>query len=273
MGRRCQSSLAYRVYENGASGVEPTKTAFVLHGILGNKLNWRTFSQKLAAARPEWRFVTIDHRGHGDSPPLTPPHTIDACADDLLRLADELQVEPDAVMGHSFGGKVWVLDSLPGSVANDYAYRKVTASIERVLPVLKSIPLPIHSKKQLITDLTNKGISLGEAQWLTTNLKMISTNPETYTWKMSVPVIEELFQSFLANDLWPVVETTPEDTDIHFVQADRSRMWTPAVIERLNTLRHVKSNVHHYVLPNSDHWVHIDNPDGLLQIMLDNLPH
>ncbi|KAJ0410739.1 hypothetical protein ATCC90586_006842 [Pythium insidiosum] len=230
--QRCQSSLAYRVFEDAATGLEPTKTAFVLHGIL------------------------------------------------------------DAVMGHSFGGKVaikymdecvrqgwkvpeqvWVLDSLPGSVENDYAYRKVTASIERVLPVLKSIPLPIHSKKQLITDLTDKGISIGEAQWLTTNLKMISTHPETYTWKMSVPVIEDLFQSFLANDLWPAVEATPDGTDIHFVQADRSRMWTPAVAERLATLRQRKSNVHHYVLPNSDHWVHIDNPDGLLQIMLQNLPN
>jgi hypothetical protein len=32
---RAHSSLAYRVFEDAASGVAPTKTAFIMHGILG----------------------------------------------------------------------------------------------------------------------------------------------------------------------------------------------------------------------------------------------
>lgn len=32
---RDQSSLAYRVFEDTSSGVVPTKTAIVMHGILG----------------------------------------------------------------------------------------------------------------------------------------------------------------------------------------------------------------------------------------------
>lgn len=98
--------------------------------------------------------------GHGDSPSFTPPHDLKACANDILcvrvvqrapllrsmllthlsamtsGLASHLNVEPEAVFGHSFGGKValkylqecqqqsrtlpsqvWVLDSLPGTGA------------------------------------------------------------------------------------------------------------------------------------------------------------
>lgn len=32
---RMQSSLAYRIFEDTSSGVAPTKTALVMHGILG----------------------------------------------------------------------------------------------------------------------------------------------------------------------------------------------------------------------------------------------
>uniref|UniRef100_K3WZR1 AB hydrolase-1 domain-containing protein n=1 Tax=Globisporangium ultimum (strain ATCC 200006 / CBS 805.95 / DAOM BR144) TaxID=431595 RepID=K3WZR1_GLOUD len=286
---RMQSTLAYRVFEDTSNGFTPTKTALIMHGILGNKLNWRTFAMRLAAANPDWRFIALDHRGHGDSPSFSVPHTIEACADDVIKLAEELKVEPDAVFGHSFGGKialqylatcheqfrkppsqVWVLDSLPGTAETDYKTRNLTASIENVLPRLKEIPLPIHSKPQLIKDLTAKGIGLGEAQWLTTNLRLVSSQPEQYDWKMDVPVIEQLFQAFLSTDLWPVVSNNnsnaaDDETEIHFVYAERNSMWTPQVLRDLDALR--PRNVHRHLLQNSGHWVHIDNPNGLFAII------
>ncbi|EEY53155.1 serine protease family S33, putative [Phytophthora infestans T30-4] len=228
LARREKSTLSYRVFEDSSSGQEPTKTALVIHGILGNKLNWRTFSQKLTKANPDWRFICLD-----------------------------LRVEPTAVLGHSFGGKValtylqqcmqhdrappsqvWVLDSLPGTGATDYASRDLTNSIETILPVVKKIPLPIRSKAQLVKDLQGHGVALGEAQWLTTNLRLTSKNPELYEWKMDVDVIEQLFQSFLASDLWPVVENPPvtegKDVEIHFVHASKNNMWTSDLLDRLD---------------------------------------
>ncbi|TYZ61033.1 hypothetical protein PybrP1_012122 [[Pythium] brassicae (nom. inval.)] len=270
--RRLQSSLAYRVFEH--AGAAPTKTAVVMHGILGNKLNWRTFSMKLAAAFPDWRFVAVDHRGHGESPSLSAPHSIEACANDVIELADALRVVPDAVFGHSFGGKValqylatcaaqarplprqvWVLDSLPGTAATDYKNRRLTASIENVLPRLKEVPLPIRSKAQLVKDLTTKGIGLGEAQWLTTNLRLVSNQPEAYEWKMDVAVVEQLFDAFLATDLWPVVRArggggADRDTvEIHFVHAEKNTMWTPAILRELDGLAPANSPPSHRLPP------------------------
>ncbi|RLN31959.1 hypothetical protein BBO99_00003976 [Phytophthora kernoviae] len=292
MARREKSTLSYRVFEDSSSGKEPTKTALVMHGILGNKLNWRTFSQKLTKANPNWRFICLDLRGHGDSPSFSEPHNLEACANDVFKLAAHLKVEPTAVLGHSFGGKValtylqqcmkqsralpsqvWILDSLPGTGETDYASRDLTNSIETILPVVKQIPLPIQSKAQLIKDLQAKGVALGEAQWLTTNLRLTSKSPELYEWKMDVDVIEQLFRSFLTTDLWPVVEDPPasegKDVEIHFVHADRNNMWTPDLLDRLDA--QVENQVYHHLLQKSGHWVHIDNPVGLMQIIQSNM--
>lgn len=229
------------------------------------------------------------------------------------KLADHLKVEPTAVLGHSFGGKValtylqqcmhqdrappsqvWVLDSLPGTgntlssrldntlmISNlvltsrsqlgetDYASRDLTNSIETILPVVKKIPLPIRSKVQLVKDLQDQGVALGEAQWLTTNLRLANKSPELYEWKMDVDVIEQLFRSFLATDLWPVVENAPategKDVELHFVHASKNNMWTPDLLDRLDAQQ--ENQVYHHLLEKSGHWVHIDNPVGLMQII------
>ncbi|CAH0480515.1 unnamed protein product [Peronospora belbahrii] len=286
--RRDMNTLAYRVFEDLTSGKKPTKTALVMHGILGNKLNWRTFSQNMTKTNPEWRFVCLDLRGHGDSPSFSRPHTLEACVDDIFKLTADLKLELAAVLGHSFGGKValtyvqqcmkldrslpsqvWLLDSLPGTGETDYASRDLTSSIETILPVVKKIPLPIASKAQLVKDLQSYGVALGEAQWLTTNLRMSSRSPELYEWKMDVDVVEQLFRSFLATDLWPVVETPPrtkgKDVELHFVHASKNNMWTPELLDRLDAQQ--ENKVYHHVLEKSGHWVHIDNPVGLMKII------
>lgn len=60
--------------------------------------------------------------------------------------------------------------------------------------------------------------------------------------------------------------------EIAVVRAEKSDRWDPNVIERLDTLashngNESKGKVSVYVLPNSGHWVHVDNPKGLLDIV------
>ncbi|CAI5709622.1 unnamed protein product [Hyaloperonospora brassicae] len=285
---REESTLSYRVFEDTGVLNNAKKTAIVMHGILGNKLNWRTFALTLTKKNPDWRFICLDLRGHGDSPSFTKPHNLEACVEDIFKLTASLKVEPTAVLGHSFGGKValtylqqcmeqdrsppsqvWALDSLPGTGATDYASRDVTSSIETILPVVKKIALPIRSKAQLVKDLLGHGIALGEAQWLTTNLRLTNKSPELYEWRMDVDVIEELFRSFLATDLWPIVDSPPaargKDVELHFVHASKNRMWTTDIMDRLDAQQ--ESQVYHHLLEKSGHWVHIDNPTGLMEII------
>ena len=78
---------------------------FIIHGILGSGQNWRTFARKLQTRLPNLGIALIDLRNHGRSPRGVAPHTLRACAEDLLRLSADIG-EPDIVIGHSFGGKV-----------------------------------------------------------------------------------------------------------------------------------------------------------------------
>ena len=60
-----------------------------------------------------------------------------------------------------------------------------------------------------------------------------------------------------------MLEKKPQGLAVGFVRAEDSAfLWTDEVIDKLVDLG---NDVH--VLPDSSHWVHTDNPDGLLEIM------
>ena len=105
----------------------PARWLLMTHGIYGAGSNWRSIARKLHERRPDWGVVLFDLRGHGKSDGGEPPHTVAACAQDVLALIDELG-GVDAISGHSFGGKVvmatraaaparpiWVLDASPSA--------------------------------------------------------------------------------------------------------------------------------------------------------------
>ncbi|KAG9406379.1 hypothetical protein AC1031_002697 [Aphanomyces cochlioides] len=280
---RIASQLAHVLVKGQGDG--PKKTVVIMHGILGNKGNWGTFSRRIVNTFPDWQILGLDHRGHGDSPSMQPPHHLQACAQDVIDLLASLNITPDVVCGHSFGGKValtyldacrrenlpvpkdtWVLDALPGCEQTDYATRaqdKTFNSTDFVLPALMEVPLPITSKKGLVQLLEAKGFETGQAQWMTTNLKAISNSPEEYVWKMDLPVIHTLFRAFLTTDCWPILTYLPGNANVHFVRAEYNKFWTNEVVRRFDG----RDRVHLHLLEKADHWVHVDNPTGLFALM------
>ena len=89
-----------------ATSANPSRYMLVLHGIFGAGGNFRTFIRRLADTCPNWGFVLVDLRGHGQSLGAPPPHTVEASAQDLVHLGTHLGLEIRGIMGHSFGGKV-----------------------------------------------------------------------------------------------------------------------------------------------------------------------
>ncbi len=84
-----------------AAGAGPT--VVFMHGIGGNRSNWR---EQLAALAPEFRAVAWDARGYGDSDDYAGPLAFPDFAADLLRLLDHLDVERAHLVGLSMGGGV-----------------------------------------------------------------------------------------------------------------------------------------------------------------------
>lgn len=77
---------------------------------------------------------------------------------------------------------------------------------------------------------------------------------------------------------WSLLEQPPKGMEIDLVQAEKSDRWEPDTVHRLQTLssssqgsdRSKPSQVGKFslhLLPNSGHWVHVDNPKGLLDIV------
>jgi pimeloyl-ACP methyl ester carboxylesterase len=245
-------------------------TAFLVHGILGSASNWRSFVRRLvdgspAAARLRW--ILVDLRGHGDSSlvPAPAPHTVDACAADLARLAERLGVSVDLVIGHSFGGKValafaqdhsprtraaWFLDTPPGRQAEVSA----NDEIARMFAVLETFTEPLPGRAEVAWALRSRGLSQSLAQWMTTNMR--GTAETGYRWKFDLPVVRELVADYAALDLWPVVESPRPGLAVHGVLGQRSDRFTPEDRERLARLGST-------VLPDAGHWLHVDAPQAL----------
>mgnify|MGYP003331177400 CR=1 FL=1 len=79
--------------------------------------------------------------------------------------------------------------------------------------------------------------------------------------------------SFRKMDYWPILEHPPKGMEIVMVRAENSDRWDPRIVEKLESLDGRKndeseSRLSVVVLPKSGHWVHVDNPKGLLEIVI-----
>lgn len=264
-------------------GVPGGPTLLLAHGILGNRNNWRFFARRLAAALPAWRILVVDLRHHGDSQGAPPPDTVDACADDLAALAAALDVRPRAVIGHSFGGKVvlsyaarhatglhaaWVLDAPPGAGAllgEDH-------EVVRVFKALRELPMPLRRREQIVTELTARGLSMPMAQWMTTNLAPVDErDPDAgYAFRFNLDGAERLIADYFRWDAWPVLLAPRVGPEIHLVRAERSDRWDPQTLGRLEAIP-VGVPTFTHLLEDAGHWLHADNPTGLLALLVEGM--
>jgi pimeloyl-ACP methyl ester carboxylesterase len=261
---------------------QPRHTAFILHGILGSARNWLSFARRFVTQVPDWRLVLVDLRNHGDSHGAPPPHTLAACADDLAALAAHLGVVPEAVIGHSFGGKValayarehgaglrqcWVLDAVPGA-ANPRDIDGDTHEVVDVVGALRGVALPIASRAALQETLRASGFSESFAGWMTTNLRALDGGG--FTWRFSLDAADAMLASYFETDFWPFLNALPESLCVHVVRAARSDRWRSADLARFADAQS-GGDVRLHVLEDAGHWLHVDNPDGLMRLLAGGL--
>lgn len=74
-----------------------------LHGVGGNRSNWRAQLQALA---PEFHAAAWDARGYGDSDDYPGPMSFADCCDDAVRVLDQFGAATAHVVGLSMGGMI-----------------------------------------------------------------------------------------------------------------------------------------------------------------------
>lgn len=255
------------------------QTALVLHGALGSGQNFRSFIKRLSERRPDYAYVLVDLRNHGSSHPAPGPHTLQQCALDLVGVIEAHPELPKvtSIIGHSFGGKVaiqfvatapkphvdrlqqiWVLDSNPGPQEPGDNHE-----IARVVAAVRQVPLPLVSRQHVVDSLMQSGMSSGLSNWMTTN---VVREGNAYRWAFDLDGIVTLLGDYFSKDLWPFLAEPRVRPEIHFVVAERSDRWNGEMTEKARQLpQHSRATVH--ILPNSGHWVHVDNPEGLLDML------
>jgi pimeloyl-ACP methyl ester carboxylesterase len=270
-----------RVQHEGAA---PLRWVMFLHGILGRGANWQSFARKLVAARPELGAVLVDLRMHGDSV-LPPPHGLSAAAQDVSELLDHCAqggTPIDALAGHSFGGKlslevlrtravadvseVWMLDASP----SPRALRPNSDSTQRVLDALGATPARLPSRSAFIAELEERGVTRALAQWLAKNLVRAEEDATQLRFGLDLDAIRALLADHDRADLWSVLEAPSHGARIGVVLGGRSQTLSAEDRARFEALAARNALVLHN-LPDAGHWLHVDDPDGLLSILQQEL--
>lgn len=259
---------------DGAS-VAPGRVVWLLHGILGSGRNWRAFARRMVERCPSWRVVLVDLRGHGDSHGTKPPHTLDAAVDDLEALAFHRGEPPALVVGHSFGGKVamtwatranasprgfWALDATPWAIEAD----GIADDVVRVITQVRSMRPPFASHEQIRGAFLQAGFSEMLAGWMTTNVERAS---DGLRWRFDLEVVDALLRDYARTDLMERLRRGAAKVDI--VRAGRSDRWDSARLEELENIASTsEGRVSIHLLPEAGHWVHVDDPEGTLRLLV-----
>ena len=263
-------------YELQGDSSADKKSLFILHGLLGQGRNWRTFGRRLrrALGEDDWRIFLVDLRGHGKSSSMRGgPNTVTSAAHDVNNLAAELGTHPDVVVGHSLGGKValeysklasktprqvWSLDSVPGRVSGD------AHGVDEILKAIANLPRRIPSRRWLAEALPQ--FSPGLVDWIGSNLKNIDSKGDELEFVFDIDVAHDLYKSYRETDSWDAFENT-QTASMYVVKAANSTRWSNESIDRLKS----SSRSKFMELANAGHWVHTDNPDGLLEMLVSEI--
>jgi pimeloyl-ACP methyl ester carboxylesterase len=234
----------------------------LVHGILGSRRNLQSFANRILEANPSWQVILVDLRNHGDSPGastgISGPHSVEACATDVLSLLTTLRLFPSVIVGHSFGGKVvlsmaqqfaiasgattpgarlprpvdvWVLDTTPGEVRLGFSAENRQDHPEDLIQALMKFPSPVSQRRDVVNYLQSRGFSTDIARWMTTNLKAHATVPQALDWSFDLPGVAEMYQSYTSTDMTGLVRERPEGLALHFVRAERSTFrWDGQVV-------------------------------------------
>ena len=259
-----------------APGTLPDRWVLFLHGFLGAGRNWASIGRGLVRERPDWGVVLADLRLHGDSQGLAPPHTVAACASDVNSLILHLQGRETVIVGHSFGGKValaaarasgaslkqvWVMDSTPSA-------GRTEAGADRLLALMARLPQRFEERGEVVAAVQAAGFDVHIAEWVATNLVRRS---DGYHWKFDLAALDLLLEDFYREDLWSVVDPSVPGREVFFVRAARGSILDAASAARIGRLE-ANGECVRLIDLEGGHWLNMENPDGVIELLVRFLP-
>jgi esterase len=252
----------------------PARQLVMMHGIYGRGRNLQALARGVTASRPEYACWLVDLPSHGDSGPSTHGSGVRGFAADVEEWLTSQRLTADAILGHSFGGKValamadqlrdhalqlWIIDSTP-------EVKTPSGSAWDMLRIVRALPAHVRSRNDVVKAIVGAGFALEVAQWMSTNLTRVD---DGFAWRLDFDVMERLLQDFFVTDLWHVVEHPSPHHDIHFLKASHSSAISPDAVRRITAAASDHIHLHGR---EGGHWIHAESPQVVIDLLVEHLP-
>ncbi len=241
------------------------RAVVLLHGLFGSSDNWHFVALRLAE---NFHVFALDHRNHGLS-----PHSAEMnyplMAADVEKFFVTRGLENAAVVGHSMGGKTAMQFALQFPqrveklVVADMAPREYAPAHGNIFTALLALDLPQYQTRQQIENALAPEIpNLGLRRFL---LKNLGRNPAgEFFWKINLRDIAESYPHLRQ----PVSHPEPFAKPALFIRGGKSK-YINAEDEPLIHELFPQSQI--LTIAEANHWVHADEPEEFLHLLLDFL--
>ena len=279
IGRGCR----LYVFEDG----EGEATVLFESGIGATHLNWRGIQDPIATLT---HTITYDRAGLGWSSPSRTPRTPGNIATELHQMLETAGFRPPYVLvGHSFGGLVMRRYAL--------LYPEEVSGVVLVDPMRSEEWPPLNPSRQSQLDLGNRlirytlpvvrcGLARLLVTWLFGRASTLSEQIAGAAGAHPRHVLDRVKTEVrkMPRKVWPAVAahwSRPSfyaglRSHIHSIPATVREMHTAEPIRGIpvtvltpgnaapltqNQLDHIGDSVHQTIAPKSEHWIHLDEPD------------
>ena len=246
----------------------------ILHGLYGSSDNWITIAKRISS-----RFTVFlpDLRNHGSSP-HSDIHDYESMSKDLLEFASDQKLKSFFLAGHSMGGKAAVRfalqnpDFINGLIVADISpFGTKTSndgSYQQHIEILKNLSETDISKAGSRTELERlfEGtIISGRTRGLI--LKNIRRNNDgSFSWKINNKALLANIERILDSVISPSESFEPvTGFPVIFLKGENSDYLPSSDYQ--NILKFFPA-AEFRIITNAGHWLHVDNPDEVINAFL-----
>ena len=201
-------------------------------------------------------------------------------------------------------GQTWILDSVPGKAdPSVHAVLRAVSSLPAPIPSRRWVVETLTGEPHVLD------VSL--ARWIATNLREREEDGRGIGWAFDLDVANDLVRNFADQDFVGMIRDLTADapgdpssspisssssssssssysqcggddgphstTAVHLVMAGKSKSWTDVVVSELESIPSFSrghsspSSFRMHKLDRAGHWVHVDDLEGLMALMVDGL--
>jgi pimeloyl-ACP methyl ester carboxylesterase len=238
----------------------------ILHGLYGSSDNWQSFALRMAENNTE--VYTVDLRNHGRSP-HHPENTYKALAGDVIQLIMQKIKKPVTLMGHSMGGKTAMYAALAFQewldklIVLDIAPAAYPVLHAEIISALKSIDLNALASRNEADRLLSEKIKQEDTrQFLLKGL--YRTDDNRFAWRFNLEVLDKEIERIGDK----IDSKNRFEKPALFIRGEQSGYVRDEHIEHI---RKLFPYAEMRTAPGAGHWIHADNPQWLMNEVLNFL--